>query len=309
VPFYGEAAGAELTSLLQEHIAIAVELVTAAKRGDAAAVADASTRWYANADDIASFLASANPAWPLDELRDMMRLHLDQTLGEASARLAGDFAQDVALYGRASSHILMMADALSDGIARQFPGLVGDDGTVAPGEEELHVAMRELWREHVQWTRFYLIEAIAGLDAAGATAGRLLQNQVDIGNAIKPFYGDAAGEALSSLLRDHITIAVELVTAARAGDRAALEDAQTRWYANADDVATFLANANPAWPLDDLRAMMRAHLDQTLAEATARLTGDWAGDVVIYDKIEQHILEMADALTAGIAEQFPQKLQ
>jgi hypothetical protein len=112
----------------------------------------------------------------------------------------------------------------------------------------------------------------AGLDA---TAARLLQNQVDIGDAIKPFYGDAAGEQLTALLHDHITIAVEILQAAKAGDTDAFNDANARWYANANDIADFLSAANPKfWPRDMMRADMKTHLDQTLAEAAHELAGD-----------------------------------
>jgi hypothetical protein len=39
--------------------------------------------------------------------------------------------------------------------------------------------------------------------------------EVDIGNAIKPFYGAAAGDQLTALLKEHITTAAEIVAAAR----------------------------------------------------------------------------------------------
>ena len=84
-----------------------------------------------------------------------------------------------------------------------------------------------------------------------------------------------------------------------------METRTALWYANADEIAAFLASANPAWPEDTLRAMMRTHLDQTLVEATARLQGDWTTDVAEYDTIVAHILEMADTLSAGVIEQFP----
>ena len=88
-------------------------------------------------------------------------------------------------------------------------------------------------------------------------------------------------------------------------DSAAVESAQADWYANADEISAFLAGANPAWPEDTLREMMRGHLDQTLAEATAQLTGDYAASVAEYDHIVTHIVEMADVLSAGIITQFP----
>jgi hypothetical protein len=170
-----------------------------------------------------------------------------------------------------------------------------------------HADMRKLWEDHVTWTRLYLVSAIAGLPDADATAGRLLQNQDDIGEAVATFYGDDAGKRLSALLRDHILIAGDLVVAAKGGDQAAIAEQHDRWYANADDIARFLAAANPAWPEATLADMMRAHLDQTLAEATARLHGDWEADIAEYDRIHLHILSMADALADGIVTQFPER--
>jgi hypothetical protein len=133
-----------------------------------------------------------------------------------------------------------------------------------------------------------------------------LENQVDIGNAIKPVYGDQAGEQLTSLLSDHILIAADLLVAAKAGDADKFEDANKRWYDNADQIATFLNSANPEhWLLADMQSMMNSHLNLTLEEATARLNADWSGDVAAYDKVHAEILQMAGMLTQGIVMQFP----
>lgn len=173
-----------------------------------------------------------------------------------------------------------------------------------------HDAMRKLWEDHITWTRLYIVSAAADLPDQGPTAERLLQNQTDIGNAIKPFYGEAAGNQLTALLRDHILIAVELIEAAKSGDTAAFEAANQRWYANADEIAAFLNAANPKfWPLAEMKAMMREHLDLTLVEASARLQGDYAADIAAYDEIHTQILEMADMLSNGIIRQFPKKFK
>jgi hypothetical protein len=171
-----------------------------------------------------------------------------------------------------------------------------------------HDAMRKLWEDHVTWTRLYIVSAVAGLPDTKPTAERLLRNQTDIGDAIKPFYGDAAGERLTALLKPHILIAAELVGAAKAGDDKRVQDASARWYANADEIADYLSGANPAnWPRQTLRSEMRHHLDLTLQEAQARLKGDWAADIAAYDTVHEHILGMADVLSTGIIKQFPRK--
>ena len=171
-----------------------------------------------------------------------------------------------------------------------------------------HDQMRKLWEDHVTWTRLAIVTFADGSASFDATAQRLLQNQTDIGDAIEPFYGAAAGDQLTTLLNGHIGIAVELLQAAKASDTAAFDDANARWYDNANQIADFLSAANPrSWPDDVLRASMKTHLDQTLTEASDELTGNYTGSVAVYEEIHAHILDMADLLSAGIMQQFPQR--
>jgi hypothetical protein len=137
-----------------------------------------------------------------------------------------------------------------------------------------------------------------------------MRNQEDIGDAIKPFYGEAAGGKLTGLLKEHISGAVALVKAAKANDTAAIATAKTAWYRNGDEISAFLSGANPkCWPLADLQAAMRMHLDTTLAEAQDRLAGNWSQDVKNYDKVQHHIQAMADTLSDGIVKQHPQSFR
>jgi hypothetical protein len=309
-PFYGDQAGEQLTSLLRDHIFIAADLLAAAKSGDSAKFEDANTRWYENANQIAAFLNSANPNnWPLADMQSMMKSHLDLTLEEAVARLNGDWAADVAAYDKVHNEILHMADMLSDGISNQFPKKFAHQ-KASQQEIDLTLAMDKLWEDHVTWTRVFIISVTSNLPDANIAAQRLLQNQVDIGNAIKPVYGDEAGEQLTSLLNEHILTAADLLAAAKSGDTVKFEEANKLWYDNADQIAVFLSGANPDhWPLADMQLMMKSHLDLTLEEAVARLNADWPGDVIAYDKVHDEILQMADMLTQGIVAQFPKNFK
>jgi hypothetical protein len=305
-PFYGDEAGEQLTALLKDHILIAADLLAAAKASDTTKVEDANQRWYENADEIAAFLSSANPEnWPLSEMQTMMKDHLDLTLEEARARLNEDWPGDVAAYDKVHTEILHMADMISDGIIQQFPKEFAKQ-KASQQEVGLTLTMDALWEDHVTWTRIFIMSVTSDLPDADAAAQRLLQNQVDIGNAIKPLYGDEAGEQLTSLLNDHILIAADLLAAAKAGDTGKFELANQRWYDNAEQIAAFLNRSNPKhWSLAEMQSMMSSHLDLTLEEATARLNADWSGDVVAYDKVHDEILEMAHMLTEGIVAQFP----
>jgi len=174
---------------------------------------------------------------------------------------------------------------------------------------DLKTAMRKLWEDHVTWTRNYIISALAGLDDTGAVAQRLLKNQDEIGAAITPYYGEAAGKQLARLLRDHILIAADVVSAAKAGNSEQLTSAQQKWQSNGDEIAAFLSGANPHWGKQETRSMLRQHLSFTTNEVVARLKKDWAADIKAYDEGHVHMLMFADALADGIARQFPTKFR
>jgi hypothetical protein len=173
-----------------------------------------------------------------------------------------------------------------------------------------HDAMRKLWEDHITWTRLAIVSFAGGLPDFDPTAARLLRNQEDIGDAIKPYYGRRAGNRLTALLKEHIAGAVELLEAAKAGDDAKFAAAKTAWYRNGRQVARFLSDANPRFlPFSATNRMMRGHLDQTLDEAAHRLGGDFAADIRDYERIHHHILMMADAISNGIIEQFPRRFR
>ena len=213
--------------------------------------------------------------------------------------------------GAAVIAVSVIAGTVVAGAAPHQHSIAADSNAARAVRATFHDTMRQLWEDHVTWTRLVIVSAATLSDPLpdiDPTVQRLLRNQDDIGDAIKPFYGDAAGEELSRLLREHITVAADLIFAAKADDKAAVEAASTAWYRNADEIADFLAAANPkSWPASEMRAMMREHLDLTLDEAVFRLQGKYAEEIRTYDEIHAQILHMADMLSDGIVAQFPAK--
>jgi len=184
----------------------------------------------------------------------------------------------------------------------------GDVALVRTGAVELKENMRRLWSDHVVWTRGVIVALVADDPSATAQLNRLMKNQEDIGNAVAQYFGSPAGAQLTSLLKQHIAIAGDLVKAAKAGDNAKVADADKRWHDNAADIATFLANANSNWSRADLLAMLNEHLSLTTQEAQARIKKDWTTDQMLFDRIYTQAMNMADALSSGIVKKFPDKV-
>lgn len=181
--------------------------------------------------------------------------------------------------------------------------------TMTTSAVTLRVALRKLWADHVIWTRQYIIAAVAGTPDAEAAATRLLRNQEDIGGAVASIYGKAAGDKLTGLLKTHINIAVRLVAAAKDSKTTEFSKQDKLWSANGEQIASFLAGANPNWPLKDLSNLLALHLSLTKNEAVARLSSKWDDDVKAFDDIFVEIMTVADALADGIVKQFPEKFE
>jgi hypothetical protein len=219
------------------------------------------------------------------------RARLAATGGAASLVLVASL-----LFGQASS-----SQAVGD-----HQQMATSSHAITRHQLRFHDHMRVLWEQHVAWTRLAIVTFVDGSPSFDATASRLLHNQQDIGNAFARFYGKRKGHHLAALLHDHITIAVEILQAAKAGNSAGVADASKRWYANARQISDFISSLDHhVWPRKAMRAMMKTHLDQTLAEAVDELTGHYHRGVKEYGAIEHHILEMADSLSNGVVQQFP----
>lgn len=171
---------------------------------------------------------------------------------------------------------------------------------------EFKAAMRYLWADHATYTRDVILGILDETADANDALNRLLQNQVDIGNAVKPYYGDAGGQALTDLLTEHIVIAGDILVAARDGNTNDFNTALEAWYQNGDDISVFLNTANPDnWELEPMKMHMSHHLDLTLEEAVAHLEDRHDDEIQAYDDVFEQLMGLADMLSNGIISQFP----
>lgn len=172
------------------------------------------------------------------------------------------------------------------------------------GQINLLNEMRKLWEEHIVWTRLFIISALAELPDLDVTTKRLLRNPSDFAGVLNIFYGRQKADTFRSLLEEHLKIAGSIVESAKAKNTKAVDQYTKLWYGNADRIAAFLAGINPNWSEEEWRNLLHDHLRMTADEATARLSGEYLKDSIIFDMIEEQALTMADVMTAGMIKQF-----
>jgi hypothetical protein len=173
-----------------------------------------------------------------------------------------------------------------------------------------HDEMRALWEAHGAWTHMVITSFAANSPNLKAEEAVLLHNQVDIGNAVKPYYGAAGGNKLTKLLKEHILGAVDVLVAAKSGVKSKLSHAVAAWFANGQAIADFLHAADPKFLSQNAaRAMMKEHLNQVIQQGVDELKGNYAADAKAFGPYIDHILDMADMISGGIIRQFPAKFR
>jgi len=171
--------------------------------------------------------------------------------------------------------------------------------------QDLLNLFRLLWEQHVEWTRMAVMGIVQDLPDTDLITQRLLRNPTDFAEALSAFYGAEAAQEFARLFTEHLTIAAEIVKAAKAGDNEKVTDADRRWRENAEQIANLLGKINPYWKVEDWSAMLMEHLDLLGDNVADMLSGNYAESISGYDEIELQALEMADMMAEGIAMQFP----
>lgn len=164
--------------------------------------------------------------------------------------------------------------------------------------------LRKLWEQHVMWTRSFIISVAANLEDLQLVTERLLRNPVDFANVLKIYYGQEKADTFQHLFEEHLKIAATIVTSAKNGDTAAVDENLKKWYDNADQIAYFLTSINPYWDEDEWKDLLYDHLKMTTDMAVARLSEEYAKDILIFEMIEEEALLMADVMSTGMIKQF-----
>ena len=160
--------------------------------------------------------------------------------------------------------------------------------------------IRQLWGQHVYWTRFFIISTAAELDDLEQVTKRLLQNLKDFAKLLTPICGMRAAGQFEELFTQHLLIAADLVNAAKNGEADKANLARKRWYKNADEIAKFLSSVNRCWNEENWKCMLYSHLEMTEKEAKLRLQGNYTADINVFDDIENEAFKMADYMFCGI---------
>jgi hypothetical protein len=195
------------------------------------------------------------------------------------------------------------------------PAIAGKDHAAHSGpshgkatETQTAQALRDLWLGHVFWVRDVVQHTLSGNTAAAKAAeDQAVANAKAIAGAIEPFYGKPASEKLFGLLAGHYGAVKEYLEASKAGSKPKQDAATGKLVANANEIAAFLAGANPNLPEETLKGLLAAHGGHHLTQIQQLQSKQYAQEAATWEAMKNHMYVIADALAGGLAKQFPEK--
>lgn len=176
----------------------------------------------------------------------------------------------------------------------------GNPSDAGAGTMGLSEAMRLAWLNHVVWSRLYLISAAEDLENTDDTLMQLLGNVDDITDAFANNYSPAAIQQLKELLTEHIQLAGNLIDELKRGEREEYNHILPDWYENGERIADFLSRQTAAYNRQELRDMIKNHLDILREEIESWFEKDYRKDIDAFIRAENEILSMADYLAGGL---------
>lgn len=171
-------------------------------------------------------------------------------------------------------------------------------------QQELYNVLVRLWLEHVFWTRAYIKSAMNDLGDLEEVTKRLLRNPVDFAEVLTQFYGEENTELFETYLTEHLMIAATVMQAIMNEDMNAFEENENAWYTNADQLASFLGEANPNWEEEIWKSLLYEHLDMIQNEFLLMYNEQFADSITQFDFIQDEALIMADYMACGMIKQF-----
>ncbi len=192
-------------------------------------------------------------------------------------------------------------------IGEVIPGEQRPGGNQTAGEmqnsvNQLFEAMRLAWLELIYWTRMYMMSVDSGADAKEqyAVEGRLLETADAITDVFAERLPVAVTRQLRNLLVEHVEMTGQIIRTLKSGDMENYDRQIREWYANANQIATLLADQNPYFAGKETRNLLLNYLDMTREIIEHQMNGEYDQSIDTFRDLSDLVLELADYLARGL---------
>jgi hypothetical protein len=303
---YGVQFSERYLDLFNEHITILRDMVSAQLEGNIEAIKQNVTRLSKNADSIAEFLASYNPFFDRNKIRELLTIYNQYIIDMANSFSTGEFSKVLETYDQLLIHTETIGDYLSQGLSSLITNVNPQNNNQTTQQCITYSQMldifniRNFWFEMAAWTRAYFISRYTGIGATEESYRRLNRTVEDYVARLRPFFGDKITDEYLQLLYTHNSLIASLISAQLEGNTDAAGNITMQLYQNADERAKYLSSINPFWEENELRNRLYRYTQSTLEEMTTFLRRDFARNTDIFKRLLTQSESTGDYFSQGL---------
>jgi hypothetical protein len=304
---YGAAAEDPFGEIWRSHIGYLVDYARALGRGDSAGQSTAEAGLAIYRQNLARFLADANPGIDLRQIVEALDMHTAQLLEFIRAEHKGDHSAAYALERQAYPHMFEVGDALARLIANKFPERFTGIDVAYSAAGTLRVMLDRLLAEHAFLAAEAMRSGISGAADFEAAKEAIDGNSADLQAVVGAAYGAGAAASFRQLWDGHISAYVAFIGAARATDASGRAQSTIQVDTYAAQLAGFLAGANHYLDAQALSSMFQQHAHHLISQVEAFAAGDYERTYSLVREGYRHMFMVGESLATGIATQLPKK--
>jgi hypothetical protein len=304
---YGDAAIQPFGEIWRSHIGYLVDYAVALGNNDATLRQSSLSGLATYRANLAKFLTDANPGIDLGGITEALDMHTAQLIAFIDAEHEQDHAGAYEIEREAYPHMFHIGDALAKVIANRFPDRYSGVDVAYSAAGTLRVTLDQLLGEHAFLAAGAMRSGIAEAPDFEAAKDAITGNSKDLQAVVQAAYGAAAAKQFRSLWDGHVAGYLAYIDAAEADDAGALAAATSKVSSYAEQLADFLAGANPHLDAAALSALFKTHAQHLTGQVEAFAAGDYEGTYELVRMGYSHMFEAGEALAIGIATQQPKK--
>ena len=303
---YGPGAADPFGDIWRSHIGYLVDYSIALRDGDETTQQAALSGLATYRTRLHKFLGDANPGIDLSEIAEALDMHTAQLLEFIEAEHAGDHEGAYELERAAYPHMFEMGDALARVIANKFRDRFTGVDVAYSAAGTLRVTLDMLLGEHAFLAAEAMRSGLIGAPDFEAAKGAIRGNSADLQAVVKAAYGGEAARAFRDLWDGHVAAYLAYIEATRTNDAAARTQAIGQVNTYAEQLADFLAAANPFLDAEALAALFQEHAAHLAGQVEAYAASDYEATYTLVRTAYSHMFMAGEALAVGIASQMPE---
>ncbi|HVI41060.1 MAG TPA: hypothetical protein VM577_10390 [Anaerovoracaceae bacterium] len=177
-------------------------------------------------------------------------------------------------------------------------------GTITSEQLGLISNLRQLWMQMAIWSRSLIVSTAANLADIQMITDRLEYLPEAFSGVLNQYFEPHEADHFGELLEEHISTVAALIDAEKNNDDRLVNQETVNLYSNANQIAAYLVSINSYWSEAEWRDLLNDYIEMLLADLVARLGGDYAKEIDIFDDLQTQAIKIADYMAQGMMQKF-----